>query len=318
MKSDHILFLFCLQGFLLGEKTVIEPSVQVTYAEKLTLPEKKVTENTKTESLPKSHESIPNRKAMVVTGGEARDSYISETTGSGSKPYVYTDALSSETTPTAQQANVQTSNQPSIMIPANHPCYTNCMSSLNSQTNGVQTNGQGLNLNSMNPQNVPIAANQEDSDAIDNFFGKVNRLVSRTGDITGNILYNTAAVGNNAMNMQYQITANSLNQQAQLEAQNQINQENIANGVYSNSPVNNQNQGYYTTSGQTGAGQGYNQYGPVQNSYGTSNGYGNANAYGSSNAYGNMNSYGYANNQAGAYVPSQTVNPTFTGFRVLV
>lgn len=317
MKSDRILFLFCLQGFLLGEKTVIEPSIQVTFAEKLTLPEKKVAEYPRKESLPKSHESIPNRKTMVVTGGDARDSYISETTGSGSEPYIYTDALSSATSSTTQQAKAQTSNQPSIMIPANHPCYTNCMASLNSQTTGTQTNGQSLNLNSMNPQNVPIAANQEDSDAIDNFFGKVNRLVSRTGDITGNVLYNTAAVGNNAMNMQYQITANSLNQQAQLEAQNQMNQDNIANGVYSNNTVNNQNQGYYATSGQTGTTQDYNQYGQVQNTYGTSNAYGNTNA-GSSNAYGNSNSYGYANNQAGAYVPSQTVNPTFTGFRVLV
>lgn len=299
MKSDHILFLLCLQGFLLAKKTVIEPSVQVTYAEKITLPAKKASEVSKEKSLPKSHDPAPNRKTLVVTGGEDRDAYISETAGSGTEPYVYSDGLSSATSSTTQQAKAQTSSQPSIMIPAQHPCYTNCMASLNAQSSGNQQTGQSLNLSSTQAQNIPISAAAEDNDAIDNFFGKVNRLVSRTGDITGNILYNTAAVGNNAMNMQYQITANTMNQQAQLEAQNQMNQENLANGVYGNQNTSsNTNQGYYDSSTQMTGNQAYSQYGQATNTYGAQNTYGNS--------------------QVATYTPSQTINPTFTGFRVLV
>lgn len=246
------------------------------------------------------------RKTLVVTGGSERTAFVQAAAGTGSAPYVYTATPSPayQPPPAVQPPalNTGTTTQPSIMIPANHPCYTNCMASIN----GQPTN-QNLNISSTQPQVVNIPnPNATSHDAIDDFFGGVNRFVTRSGDLTNNILYNSAAVGNNAMNAQYQVTSNAMQQQSALGQQ----QNGLQNSLATAPPGTPSGSSYYPQNQYGATNGGYYANGATaQPTYGT----GAAQpAFAPTPAAQPTYATGYA--QAGA----PAVQPTFTSFRIIV
>lgn len=181
--------------------------------------------------------TLSSRKTMVVTGGDQRNQYIASSTGTGQN-YAYSNMGD----PTAM--NTQPQQLPSVKVPANHSCYTNCMANLNAQK---MNQGPTFDNGVPNPNNPQLS-----NDPVDQWFGSVNNFINRSGQISNNLVYNMAATSNNAINMQNQMNHNMMtNQQAltrtaaQNEMQNQQldyqHQQNMQNPNFLLSPQNYQN-----------------------------------------------------------------------------